>query len=133
MDLQELSPQERRKRFQELIVSGTSTDDAGKLCGYTPATAREYRRRDRQILHELSVEAISDLLPIAVVELRKLLRADSEAVRLNAIQRVLSQAGLDAPTVLNIRALSDAEIDARLKLALAAPQCSPETEPKLDS
>lgn len=121
----EPSAEERRQRFRELLVSGVGTTDAGELVGYTAGTSREYRRRDRAVLREMSIEAVSDLLPVAVKELAKLLTgAQSEAVRLNAIQRVLSQSGLDVPTVLDIHALSDAEIDARLHSALGM---TPET------
>lgn len=115
----EQSAEERRQHFRELIASGVSTKDAGELCGYTPRTASEYRRRDRDLIRELAIEAVTDLLPTAVKELRKLVTAAaSEAVRLNAIQRVFTQAGLDVPARLDIHTMSDSELDSKLKEAL---------------
>ena len=118
----EQSAEERRQHFRELIASGVSTKDAGELCGYTPRTASEYRRRDRDLIRELAIEAVTDLLPTAVKELRKLVTAAaSEAVRLNAIQRVFTQAGLDVPARLDIHTMSDSELDSKLKEALGVP------------
>ncbi len=117
--IDELDSQARRNKFREMIASGVSTQDAGRVCNYTEGTAREYRRRDRDIIRQLSIEHVQDLLPTAVKQLKALVEsANSEAVKLNAIARVFTQAGLDVPATVNLHTLSDQELDQKLKEAL---------------
>ncbi|MHB8413990.1 MAG: hypothetical protein ACYDB1_01150 [Acidiferrobacteraceae bacterium] len=126
--IEELDTEARRQKFRELIASGVSTQDAGRVCNYTEGTAREYRRRDREIIRQLSIEHVQDLLPVAVNQLRALvMSAKSEAVQLNAIARVFTQAGLDVPATVNLHTLSDQELDVKIKEALGVTPAEFET------
>ena len=107
--------QERRELFQERIASGMSTADAAELANYTIRTAQEYRRQDRDIIRSLAVEQMTDHVPVAVRELRNLVTgSDSDAVRLNAINRILAAAGLDTIQRHEIRELSDSALNEQM-------------------
>ena len=111
--------QERRDRFDSLIARGYSTTDAGQLCNYSDRTAQEYRRQDRDKIQAASVRYMIDHVPVAVQQLIQLLtQSKSDAVKLNAINRVLAAAGLDVPQKHQITSLSDAELDAQLAAAV---------------
>ncbi len=115
--------EENRNRFRELIARGTPTAVAGAACNYTERTAQEYRRQDRAEIRALAVEALTEHVPIAVRELLKLAtNSVSDAVKLNAINRILAADGLDVVQRHEIRELSDQALDNQLLQACGGDQ-----------
>ena len=107
--------EDNRARFRELIARGTPTAVAATACNYSERTGQEYRRQDRLEIRALAVEALTEHVPVAVQELLRLAtNSVSDAVKLNAINRILAADGLDVVQRHEIRELSDQALDDQL-------------------
>lgn len=112
---------EAEQKLCDLIARGFKTSEAAKQLGLTEGTAKQYRARNKARIKELAVERLHDLLPEAVAELAKLVSgAANENVKIKAIERVLTQAGLDMPKEHIIRNLTDKELNDKLVTALGS-------------
>ena len=105
---------ETAEKLCDMVARGYSTQDAGKLLNLSEATAKEYRRRGRSRIRDIAIERLSEATPVAVGKLVDLLNADSEAVRLNAINRVLAADGLDVVQKHEYRDMTDASLNSAL-------------------
>lgn len=123
IDVSAMSAPDRRACFDSLIAAGAPTAVAAVALGYTERTAQEYRRQDREKIKALAMDKLADGVPLAIQELLKLVSsAESEAVRLNAINRLLAANNLDTIQRVQLSTISDADLNERLLRACGGDQ-----------
>lgn len=115
IDTSSMTAPERREYFDSLLAAGTPTEVAGDAVGYTKRTAQEYARQDRKHIKDLALDKLSDGVPVAIQKLLHLVEhATSEAVQLNAINRLLAANNLDTIQKVQLSTLPDHDLDSQL-------------------
>lgn len=134
------------KKQQNFVLEFVRCGDAKKAylaAGYNPApntVASKAGALRRELIAYISDKlseyvTSTDMAALAIANIRDLMTdSDSDAVRLSAAKEILSRGGWDLPKEVtvnhNVKHLSDAEIDARIKKLQV--ELQPEMRPALE-
>jgi hypothetical protein len=116
----------------DLLSQGVKHSEIATLTGYKESTVKQYSYDYKDQIRQRAVEHLSRCVPIALGELIKLVTsATSEAVKLNAINRVLEANNMGVIHKSEIRHKTDAELDDMLTEAFGDDQTAKEQFLKL--